>query len=389
MITKVKNGRIISNGKLVDAKNLYFSENGIIAVTDNNISYDKLVDANDNYVSAGFIDMHVHGGGGHDFMDGGTEAIIKAAEAHLLHGTTSIFPTSLACSHKTLLEFISDLKTVIDKKLCKANVIGAHLEGPFFSLKQSGAQNPDYITPPEPSKYKEEISAADGIIRRWSFAPELEGSAEFCKTLIQNNIIPAIGHSDATYKDIQPVYDLGCKLVTHLYSGMSTITRTNGYRSLGVVESAYLLEDMVVELIADGRHLPPELLKMVIKCKPQDTVCLITDAMRSAGTNDKESFLGRKCEAMPCIIEDNVAKLMDKSGFAGSVATTDVLLKTMVNDVKLNIVDAAKLLTVNPAKAMNLKSKGDIVEGFDADIVIFDENINIHNIFVAGNEIVI
>lgn len=380
MITKIINGRIITDSKEI-CKSLYIKDDKIMAVTNEELPFNRLIDADNNYVSAGFIDIHTHGGGGHDFMDGGVTPVLEATKMHLQHGTTTIMPTTLASSRQTLIESISDMKKAMTK--CP-NIIGVHLEGPYFSHSQSGAQNPKYITNPKKEEYGEIISLGKGIIKRWSFAPELEGSGKFCKTLLRNNIIPSIAHSDAEYEDVLKVYNMGCRLVTHLYSGMSTIKRVNGYRKLGIVESAYLLEDMTAEVIADGIHLPPQLLNLIYKIKGVDNICLVTDSMRGAGMPNGLSILGRKEDGMQCIIEDGVAKLMDRTAFAGSVATADRLVRVFSKEAGISIADSVKMITENPAKILGLSSKGRIQEGFDADIIIFDKNVNIKVVIASG-----
>ena len=318
-------------------------------------------------------------------MDGGTQAIVKAADFHLAHGTTSMMPTSLASSWETLTAFLEDLRRVMESHAARGNLLGAHLEGPYFSPRQSGAQNPAYIKNPDPAEYEEILRLYGDVIRRWSFAPELEGSGEFCRRLGENGILSAIAHSDAVYADVEKVYGLGCRLVTHLYSGMSSITRRNGYRRLGVVESAYLLEDMAVEVIADGRHLPPELLKLIVKCKGTEHICLVTDAMRGAGMPEGPSMLGRKGEAMPCIIEDGVAKLTDRTSFAGSVATADRLVRTMVREAGVGLEAAVGMMTAVPARIFRLEKKGILQEGYDADILLFDEDIRVSKVIIGGD----
>lgn len=320
-------------------------------------------------------------------MDGGADAIIQAANFHLKTGTTTIMPTSLSCSLDTLIEFLKDLRIAKNSGKLLGTIPGAHLEGPYFAKSQAGAQNPDYITPPKPEDYQMLLEHYGDLICRWSFAPELEGSLAFCKALTANGIYPSIGHSEAVYDDVKAVYDQGCRTVTHLYSGMSTITRQNGYRKLGVIESAYLLEEMTVEIIADGKHLPPELLKMILKCKDPNKICLVTDAMRAAGTDLTESFLGRKSEQTPCIIDDAVAKLPDRTSFAGSIATADRLVRTMVELAGCDVKTAVAMMTEVPARMFGLKTKGKLEKGMDADIVIFDDNITIKNVITGGNEI--
>lgn len=380
---KIKGGTVLSGG-VCEKTDVYYSGGKIIAVGGSH-PFECEIDATGLYVSAGFIDTHLHGGGGADFLDGGKEPIITAAETHLAHGTTSLLPTTLACSLQTLTSFLSDLKEMMENGEARANIIGAHLEGPYFALSQSGAQNPDYIKAPEKEEYTKIIKEYGGIIKKWSFAPELEGSAEFCKALKKAEIIPSIAHTEATFNDVKEVYNEGVRHFTHLYSSMSTITRKNGERILGVIESAYYFDDVDVEVIADGKHLPPELLKIIIKSKTPNNVCLVTDAMRAAGTDLKESFLGRKGEETPCIIEDGIAKLYDRTSFAGSVATADRLVRTLVKEVGINIADAVKMITEIPARILNLNTKGKVAEGYDADIVIFDENVNVKTVIVNGN----
>ena len=387
MITKIKNGKIVLADKVLDNSFIYFEDSKITAVTSENLAFDREIDAEGNFVSAGFIDVHVHGGGGFDFMDGNADAIINAANFHLKTGTTSIMPSSLACSTDVLVKFLEDLRVAKASEKLNGTILGAHLEGPYFSGKQAGAQNPDYIIPPKKADYEMILEKFSDVICRWSFAPELEGSVEFCEALVKAGVQPSVGHSDATYQDIKAVYDKGCKTVTHLYSGMSTITREEGYRKLGVIETAYLL-DMMVEIIADGKHLPAELLQMIVKCKDNDNICLVTDAMRAAGTDVEESFLGRKGEEMPCIIDDDVAKLTDKTAFAGSIATTNRLVRTMIKEAKLPVEQAVYMITAVPARVFNLQNKGKLRAGCDADIVIFNDNVDIKKVIAMGKEIV-
>lgn len=387
MITKISNGRILSPNGVLTGYSLYFENGKILGICKEEYPFDYEINAENHYVAPGFIDVHVHGGGGYDFMDGGADAIVHAANFHLKTGTTSIMPTSLACSLDTLTEFLKDLRIAKSSPKLLGTILGAHLEGPYFAKSQAGAQNPDYITPPKSEDYQRILKEFGDLICRWSFAPELEGSPEFCEALVANGVYPSVAHSEAEYEDVQAVYDKGCRTVTHLYSGMSTITRRNGYRKLGVIESAYLLDEMSIEIIADGKHLPPELLKMIVKCKDPKKICLVTDAMRAAGTDAAESFLGRVGEQTPCIIEDAVAKLPDRTSFAGSIATADRLVRTMVEQAGCKVETAVSMITEVPARLFGLKTKGKLEKGLDADIVIFDDKIHIKKVITGGTEI--
>jgi N-acetylglucosamine-6-phosphate deacetylase len=290
-----------------------------------------------------------------------------------------------ASSLRQIKNFLDDVRAAMAEEGGTANIYGAHLEGPYLSKEQCGALNENDMQPPNKAEYEKITEEYQGVLKRWTFAPELSGGAEFYHYLKSKDIIGSVGHSNAVFNDVKRVYDDGCRLATHLYSAMSTITRKKGFRRLGVVESALLLDDMMVEIIADLRHLPAELIQLVYKIKGADNICLITDAMRGAGMPDGPSVLGDGKSGTPCLIEDGVAKLTDRSAFAGSVATADRLIRGCVKDCGIDIASAVKMMTVNPARAMGILNKGDIKAGMDADIVIFNCDITIKNVMVMGN----
>lgn len=385
MITKIKNGKVILSDEILK-KDVYLKDGKIIAVTNDALEFDEEIDASGNYVSPGFIDVHVHGGGGAEFVDASFEAVKNASNIHAFCGTTTIYPTISAFDFEKTANALECLKEYKDSPEVLPNIYGAHLEGPYFSPAQCGAQDPLFIRNPQKEEYEKLFSEFKDVIKRWSYAPELEGSAEFQKFLNDKKIVGSIGHTDAEFSDVKKVYEMGMKLITHLYSCTSTITRKSGFRILGVIESAYLFDDLTVETIADGCHLPPELLKMIFKIKGEDNMCLVTDIIRHGGMENIEN---EECENgnVPYIIEDGVAKLADRSAFAGSIATADVLVRTCVKKAGIPLKSAVKMITEVPARIMGLNQKGKICEGFDADIVIFDEDISIKNVFVNGKNI--
>ena len=386
MITKIKNGRLITPVGIME-KNMYIKDGKIFDITEKELSFDEEIDADGNYVSPGFIDIHVHGGAGFEFVDGTFEAIKEAANIHAQHGTTTIYPTISAYDNEKTSKALDALKEYKDSEEVIPHIYGAHLEGPYFSPKQSGAQDPKFIRTPNKEEYQKLYNKYSDIIARWSYAPELKDADEFLKFLNEKNIVASAGHTDAEYEDIKKAYENGMKLITHLYSCTSTITRKSGFRILGVIETAYLYDDIDVETIADGCHLPPELLKLVYKQKGDKHMCLVTDAIRHGGMTNIENETSENGN-MPYIIEDGVAKLADRSAFAGSIATTDVLVRTCVKKTGIPLESTVKMITETPARIMKLKTKGKLEKGYDADIVIFDEDINVKKVLVAKEETV-
>ncbi|MDD2327649.1 MAG: N-acetylglucosamine-6-phosphate deacetylase [bacterium] len=387
----IQNGKVIFPDKIVENQTVVVENGKITDIVNKNefvlADNDVVIDARNRYVSSGFIDIHTHGGGGHDFMDGTVEAYLGAAETHARFGTTALLPTTLTSTTDELFKTFTIYKEAVKRNSKGARFLGLHLEGPYFAYNQRGAQDPKYLRNPEPEEYNAIMAASDDIVR-WSLAPELPGALEFAKVLRERNILTAVAHSDAIYEEVLDAYDAGFTLATHLYSGMSTITRRNAFRFAGVVEAAYLIDGMDVEIIADGVHLPKSLLQFVYKFKGPDRTALCTDSMRGAGMPDGESILGSLEKGQKVIIEDGVAKLPDRTAFAGSVATTDRLVRTMVQVAGVPLVEAVRMMTLTPARIMKLdQSKGSVSRGKDADLVLFDENINVSHTIIEGNVI--
>lgn len=385
-LTKIFNGKILTPHRII-SNGCVIIENGIIReVSEKNIEVPeaKEVDAHGKYIAPGFIDLHIHGGGGADFMDGTEEAFLTIAETHAQYGTTAMVPTTLTSEKEDLLKTL-DLYEIANRKNTKgAQFLGMHLEGPYFAMSQRGAQDPRYIRDPDPAEYRE-VLAHSSSITRWSAAPELKGAIEFAKYLKSKGVLAALAHTDAIYEEVLEGFENGYTLATHLYSGMSGVTRKNAYRYAGVIESAFIIDAMDVEIIADGIHLPAPLLKLIMKIKGADRIALITDAMRAAGMPEGDSVLGPLKTGLKVIVEDGVAKLPDRSSFAGSVATADRLVRNMIHMADVSLLDAIKMISLTPARIMKVDNrKGSLVAGKDADIVIFDENINIEKTIVNG-----
>ncbi|MDR2020558.1 MAG: N-acetylglucosamine-6-phosphate deacetylase [Treponema sp.] len=379
----VLNDRILADGFLLEDKGLILETGPMDKAPAGDM---RRIPCKGFYLSPGFIDIHTHGGDGHDFMDGTEEAFINAALLHLRHGTTTLLPTTLTSTDEDLFKTIELFKKA-RKTAGLPCLPGLHLEGPYFSREQCGAQNPAYIRNPAPEHYEKILELAEGSVLRWSVAPELEGALEMGRRLSARGILMSIGHSNATYDEVLAAADNGYSHITHFYSCMSSIIRRKGYRIPGIIESAYLMDSLTVEIIADGFHLPPELLRLIVKCKDNEKICLVTDSMRGAGEKEGPTILGSLKEGFPAIIEDGVAKLPDRSAFAGSVSTADRLVRVMVEQAGLPLEKAVAMMTRIPAGILGLSRKGSLLPGKDADMVIFDDKINIKRIFVHGRPV--
>ena len=387
--TKIINGKIVTGGECFA---------GIVVLKDGVIDYvgtediqasedAQVIDAQGCYVAPGFIDMHTHGAGGADFMDGTVEAYLTAARMHAVHGTTLLYPTTLTSTNESLYGSFATYLKAKELNTEGAQFGGMHLEGPYFSPTFAGAQDPRYLRNPRPEEYLEILDKCPALAR-WSFAPELDGAPEFAAELKKRGIVASIGHTNATFGECAAAYESGANLMTHFYSCMSTISRRNAFRYAGTIEYGYIQDGMNVEIIADGIHVPQDLLHLLLKIKGVDKICLVTDSMRGAGMPEGPSILGGLADGQEVIVEDGVAKLLDKSAFAGSVATADRLIRTMVQIAGCSVADAVLMLTENPAKVMGIaENKGALKQGMDADVVIFDENINIKNTIINGKVI--
>src|SRR5690606_3937772 len=275
---KIVNAKLITPYRIIPNGSVLVDNGKIVGVGERTIDAEAdILDARGQYLSPGFIDIHVHGGGGHDFMDGTDEAFLKIAETHVRFGTTSMMPTTLTSDTQGLLDTLTVYDRVKARNKRGASFLGVHLEGPYFAMNQRGAQDPRYIRDPDPAEYQAVIAHSSSI-RRWSAAPERDGALAFGRYLRQHGIIAALAHTDAIYEEVVEAFDNGYTLATHLYSGMSGVTRRNAFRYAGVVESAFLIDEMDVEVIADGVHLPAPLLKLIYKIKGADRIALITDA---------------------------------------------------------------------------------------------------------------
>ena len=388
------NKKLITNGKIIALERII--PEGSVSMCDGVITGvyegtgrlpepdETVIDAKGNYISPGFLDIHVHGGGGYGFLGSSVDDVISCCKVHMSHGTTSIVPTISSTSNELTKESIESVRKATSEMTKGPEILGVHLEGPYFAMSQKGAQAAEYVRNPIKEEYMDIVGNFDNILR-WSLAPELPGALEMARELTKRGIHMSIGHSDALFDEAIKAYECGFTTVTHLYSCTSTVRRINAYRYAGIIEAAFFLDGMTVEIIADGKHLPASLLKLIYKIKGPDRICLVTDAIDVAGLKDVKGEIHSQSLGSNIIIEDDVAKLPDRSAFAGSVATDDRLVRTMIRLADVPLYQAVKMMSATPARNIGIFSrKGSLAIGKDADVIIFDDNINVSTVMVGG-----
>lgn len=345
------------------------------------------IDAKGQYISPGFIDLHIHGGGDSDFMEGTVDAYVNIARTHARYGTTGMFPTTLSGKWEDFIQALDVYEDAVEANTHGAEFLGLHIEGPYLAMSQKGAQDPRYIRNPDPEEY-EYVIRKYPFVKRWSIAPELPGALEFGSFMRQHGVLTAIAHTDALFEEVVKAHESGFSLATHFYSAMSGVTRRDAFRYAGSIEATYFLDAMDVEIIGDGVHLPGSLLQYILKVKGTDRTALITDAMRAAGMGEGPSILGTREDGLEVIVEDGVAKLPDRTAFAGSVATMDRTVRTIMAKAHVTLVEAVKMATLVPARIMKIDDhKGSISPRKDADIIFFDEHVNVSRVMVRGRTI--
>ena len=339
---------------------------------------DTLIDCKGKYICPGFVDIHNHGTCNGLFFTSDAEELERAAIVMADHGTTTVVPTSPSATHDDILAFLKNVRNVMGHNK-GSKLFGAHLEGNYFNLEFAGAQNPAFIYPARESEYMELIDT--GVVKRVSASPEIEGCIEMGRKLSKMGILMSMAHSAATYDDVLRAIDAGYTHITHIYNAISFLSNCYYYPRVGACEAALLHDEITVEAICDGRHVPAQLIKLMYKIKGADRFHAVTDAcLAGAGSGAVKLF------GLDCLVDDGVCMLADRSAFAGSVTTNDVELKILVNDADIPLTDAVRMLSLTPAKAIGAKDVGRISEGFKADINILDEELNVVYTMIDGNE---
>ena len=396
---------ILDKGEIKDI--IYFGNNGdstnnssdISGSTDanNNKSdnnYTRIIDANGLMVIPGLVDIHFHGCVGSDFCDATLEAVEKMAEYEKEHGIAAICPATMTLPKQRLMEICRNAKEYKDIQMntksleknneqvntsekLKAKLVGINLEGPFISPDRVGAQNPEYVQKPDAEMLQELIDESGNMVKLVTIAPEREGAIE-CISKLHDKVRFSVGHTMANYDEATLAYESGAKHATHLYNAMTGFN----HREPGCV-GAIFDTDITTETIADGIHISYPALKIAYKVKSTDKVMLVSDSMMACCMRDGcYSLGGQDVEVI------NGAARLKNGALAGSVLTIDKAVANVYKNCGIPLYEAVKMATYNPAKHCNVHSyKGSIKEGYDADLLLFDENITIKKVFVKGKEV--
>ena len=341
---------------------------------------DEAIDLGGAYLSPGFIDLHVHGAMGRDTMEGTRDAFRAVCEYHATGGTTSLLLTTATAP----LSEIGRVLRVIREVKEMPGLIGAHVEGPFISRARRGAQREEFIRDPDAEAITSELLELSDVIKRVTLAPELPGALELIRKLSARGIAVSGGHSDAWDEEARAGFDAGMRHVTHTFNCMSSARRRGMERVAGLLEFALSEPEISCELIADGHHVSPTLMKMLYQAKGPRGICLVTDATPGAGLPDGTNF---QLAGVDCVVDRGVCLLADRTALAGSASRMIDLIRTVVTKVGVPLHEAILMASGNPARALGLPHKGKIEIGADADLVVFSKELEVKRTFLAGRPI--
>lgn len=363
---------VLENGEVVVADGLIESAGPMPAESDRPAA-DAVHDLSGHWLVPGFVDMHVHGGGGASYMSGDPGQALRVAAFHRAHGTTTTMASLVTASHEELLRSVDALAGLVEDGV----LTGIHLEGPYLSRARCGAHDPDLLREPDRGEVDALLRAGRGTVRMVTLAPELAGGVDLVRQLVDGGVLAAVGHTDGTHRETQAAIGAGASVATHLFNAMRSVH----HREPGPVTALLQDSEVVVELINDGVHLHPGTVNLAFAAAGAERVAFITDAMGAAGMPDGVYPLG----PMTARVEGGIARLADGDSIAGSTLTLDRALRTAVRDNHLPITDAVRALSTTPARALGLGDRvGAITPGLQADLVVLDTDLRIAGVLWGG-----
>jgi N-acetylglucosamine-6-phosphate deacetylase len=333
------------------------------------------------HISPGFIDMHIHGALGRDTMEACPEAFDAICRHHAAGGTTALCLTTIAAPLERMLTAIEAVRSYRNRTPTGACVLGVHLEGPYFSMEKRGAHLPGVIRNPDPAEWRQLLAHAD-VLTHMTLAPELPGALPLIAELAACGVIPSAGHSDAWDDEAAAALAHGLRQATHTFNCMASSRRRGPYRVAGLLEFVLGEPEILCEVIADGLHVSPTLLRLLCRAKGGDGIALITDATAGAGLPEESAFM---LGETPCVVRDGVALTADGATMAGSTSSMIRAVRTMIDACELTLPEAVAMASLNPARALRLDGrKGCIGPGADADLVVLTPDLQVRETWVGG-----
>lgn len=367
------NGKVILHDEIV-TKNVFIEGDKIVEISERKPEKEDIIDAKELYVSPGFIDIHTHGRGGYQVMDPTFESLNTISKASLQTGVTSFLVSTVTMPIESISHAIENV-VKNKEKVEGAQILGVHMEGPFFSKVYKGAQLEEYMIHPTIQNFVSIVNNNEDIVKKVSLAPELEGATELTPYLCGKGIIVSLGHTNATYQEAQRAIDLGATSVTHTYNAMTPLT----HREVGVTGTVMINQNVYAELVLDGIHVSYPAAKVLLKMKGKDKVVLITDSVETAGLPDSiyESSMGT------VRVNNHQVRLLNGT-LAGSQADMNQCVKNVYQHLGLTLNQAVSLASYNPAKSLGIDKMGEIKVGNFADIIFFDDNFQMKQTIVKG-----
>ena len=377
------NGRIVLPTEVVVDYALLVDAGQIVGVSAlANLTDDwPRIDVGGRLITPGLIDIHIHGALGHTFNEASVDAFAAITRATAHCGITSLLATTATDSIENLLASLEVAQQCMEAPSVGAQLLGVHVEGPYFSMAQRGAQDPAHIRNPDDGTVEQLLEYRE-IMRIMTFAPELPGALALTQRLVELGIVAAAGHSSAREDEVKPKIDAGLRHMIHMWSAQSTIVREGPWRKPGLLEVSLTDERLTGEIIADGKHLPPTLMKLAYKCLGPERLCAISDATNGAGLPDGSRFRMGGMEYDVC---DGVGMLLDRTAFAGSTTLLNQMIPILTQQVGIPLYDAIRMASLTPATVIGVaERKGSLEAGKDADIAIFNDDFTTWGVIIGG-----
>ncbi|MFO0944709.1 MAG: amidohydrolase family protein [Planctomycetota bacterium] len=345
----------------------------------------------DGYITPGFVDIHVHGGRGADFMDGTAEAFRIAIGAHRAHGTTSIVPTTTVASRGHILRVLETCRAEMRSETYPARILGVHFYGPYFGKEAAGCHPTDDLADPDPREYFEYLEYKDAIVSA-TVAPELPGAESFARACLERGIVVNAGHSHCTFDQAQRAIEWGVRHVDHLFCAMSDRARLRQRQIFpmrgGLMEATLFFDQLTTEVIADGKHLARELLQLAFKIKGPDKLALMTDSSRALDMPDGDYIFGPIDVGRPFRREDGVGVTPDGKALASAVMGMDHMVRTFHKATGCTVPEVIRMATLTPARIVKRDEKiGSLSPGKFADLLLLDSDLGVRQVWLAGKPV--